>query len=285
MNADPRALLDALPPPLASAAARERLRLVARALPACTGGGFECHLGDADRVDVLVRLDEAGRDMFGVPRGLSAWIECDAGTTAAYGLFAGVGTLPHGVRPIGVPDPDGWVRLAALVRARLLGAVPEAVLRACLAAVPFGAWPSWVGALPGRDGDVRLTVSGLTRATVATYLAAVGVPRETVAAAVALAADAPMVAHLDVGDGLGGDVGVEVPASSPRRVARLAARLLAEAGEDPAPAEAIARWPGVTVADGVRIVRRLNHLKVVLRASAPPRQKAYLYYGSLGVAA
>lgn len=284
MNAGVPAVLDAVPRVLASDAARERVRCVAIALPSSTGGILECHLGHPDRVDVAVRLDPAGRATYGVPDGVRAWVECDAGSTGEYGLFAGVGSLPHGVRP-SCPDADGWLRLAALVRAEPLGAAAAARLRVILDRVPHGAWPSWVGALPGRDGDVRLTVAGLTRATVGTYLAAVGVARETRDAAVALAADVPVVVHLDVGSALGDDVGVEVPASSPRRVARLAARLLAEAGTDATPADALARWPGVTVADGLRIVRRVSHLKVVLRASAPPRQKAYLYYGDLGVAA
>jgi hypothetical protein len=278
VNADPLALLAAVPGALADDAARGHVRDAAGVLPASSGGGFECHLGDPGRVDLSVRLD--GYGPLGAP--FLTWLERDAGA-AATGRYDGVPAGPHRTRPPALPGPDGWVRAAAEVRGAALPRAAEARLRGCLAGLPGGAWPTWVGALPGRDGDVRLTANGLTAATLATYLA--GFPSDVVAGAVALAATVPAVAvHLDVGAELGPAVGVEVVVS-PRRTATLAAALLAGAGRDPAPAAAVTRWPGVTVVAGVRVVRRVNHLKVVLRPGEPPRPKAYLYYGALGGAA
>ena len=196
------------------------------------------------------------------------------------------------------PSPSAWAAAAADAVGALTGepvpAATRAALERCVSALPAGAAPLYAGVFPGRpDGALRLCASGLVGEAAHGWLRAVGV--ELDAASRALLANvgpgaAPGLVHLDVGvGGVSPRVGVEVPLHRRGQLhgeirewdalARLAAAGVADGGK----VAALAAWPGWSAGElphepGVTrlVVRRVNHLKLVLEAGKEPEAKAYL---------
>ncbi|MEO5816986.1 MAG: hypothetical protein ABIT20_17085 [Gemmatimonadaceae bacterium] len=196
-----------------------------------------------------------------------------------------------------------WLARSRLALDTLLGdALPAAVSRAvdaCFAALPDDAYAPYVGVMLGRPAEsVRICLTQLGPLALSAYLERIGWPSpigEVDALIAELAStqpDGPLrgagMVHLDVSsDGIW-RLGLEFACQrGPQlrgelRERALLERLVALGLAQPAKAEALTVWPGaravrVPAASGDRVVmRRVNHVKVVLRPDGAPEAKAYL---------
>ena len=224
------------------------------------------------------------------------WLEVDAhgADTDAHapGFFLDVRWL--GER--GTPAEE-WTALAGAWLEWLGGRLPAAALwslRRVVRALPPGAAMLYVGLFPGRGGArVRTCAAGIEAARLPRFLADAGwsgchaALDETARALAPLAV--PGVVHLDVdAGGVAPRVGWELKLdrraqlSGSLRERAFAARLVDAGLADAAKAEALAAWPGWTVEalphqlwESV-VVRRVNHVKVVLEEGGAREAKAYL---------
>lgn len=247
-----RAVAPALDRALVSEQALAGLTAAGDLLPLTTGGGFECHLGQPDRVDLAVRFmtEDGGREALqgalarpagplsgpewggirqlvqawtapGHPaysRVRNLWLEWDLGTTRARlpGVFFDVAPGPGGI--------DGEVDLALALAGALKGrALPPEVwerMAACCRGLPTHAWLRYVGVMLGREGDgIRLALYGLRPQDLTQYLEAAGWPGEPAvvdeAAALAATAHPSLVVGLDVSESVGPALGVEFALHGP----------------------------------------------------------------------
>jgi hypothetical protein len=237
----------------------------------------------------------------------SVWLELDLDRPAGDevpvpGVF--VDFLDAGIT--GGEDLDAAARLAGEALAPLLGGrLPDAAarrLRACIAALPAGAFVIYLGVMlsrPAAAAAVRLCVMGVEgRGALASFLGAAEWPgpagdviEDAVALAQADGAGAAMV-HLDLlpDGGVAPALGLEFTfARRPQLEGRIAERglldaLVARGLCDPGKRDALAAWPGYRVETLPHelwpslVVRRLNHVKVVCTPAGVVDAKAYLCF-------
>jgi hypothetical protein len=267
--------------------------------------GARCEGGrDAawDRVRALVSAwERSERDCAAALHHL--WLEFDVDTihtarTLIPGVFACFGELP-------VPGftPERWHGYAVEALETLFGASLANALyhdvAAAFAKLPSGAYVPYVGAMLGRDEQsVRICLLGMDTATLFKYLeqlrgAEWTAPHATLIAELANAQpDGPLrgqyLVHLDVGERGLWRLGVEFACSRKEQLRgalteqELLRRLVALGLARGDKCVALNAWPGtmVTRVPGVDtervVVRRVNHLKIVLRPEREPEAKAYL---------
>jgi type 2 lantibiotic biosynthesis protein LanM len=228
------------------------------------------------------------------------WLEFDVDATSRAlvpGVFACFGELapPH-------YSPERWHRYARAALAPLCDGAPSPALARelalCFAALPAGAYVPYVGVMLGRsDESVRLCITGLSADALAAYLAAVGWPvqRSDVMSLVedlsAVHPAGPLhgagMLHLDLTAQGTWRVGLEFACQRPPqlrgelREGALIERLVALGLASNEKGAALHRWPGGSATrapDGQErvLVRRVNHVKLVLRPDRAPEAKAYL---------
>lgn len=229
-----------------------------------------------------------------------AWLEMDLAssgqTIPAPSLFVDFGA--HLAR-----DASGAERLDVLLALLDILERPRspsgaAALQAALAELPPAASLLYAGVMLGRRAaGVRLCIMGLARGELAAYLRAVRWPgdvdalcarMETLARGSAGAQEQPAVVHLDIGDTLHESIGLEYAlARRPQLDGRIAESLLLDRLREwglltVAQAAALSGWCGVEVRQLPHelwpsvVVRRVNHVKLVLPGQAPVSLKLYL---------
>jgi hypothetical protein len=298
--------------PIVRPAAWVKLRAAAAHLPAaltsCIYVESWLH-GEPSRVDFIIRVDETGRSMLadrpspawrtlsafssvwgrpGSPleRGIAAlWLEFDVGAATRDACLAGavpprlfVDFRPEPSRDASVDDRFALaVGAAALLRGAPVSSAVTRRLRVVFEALPSGATIRYVG-LPLGDQAVRVCVAGLKDA-LPDYLNTVGWPDDVDRLARIVHAPAGGsfgLVHIDVASDLLPAIGLEY--ACPRVFPYLVERGFCA----PAIRDALVAWPGQTIEHFAhrvwcsRLVRRVNHVKVVYDAGHVRAVKAYL---------
>ena len=322
---------------LISAAAMANVMGLAAALPPLAGGGIECHLGDANRVDVAVRLmaQDGGLDglldrhaVLRFPESLtqsadwqrvrelghrwatpktpyqtgidSLWLEFDlpdGGGVRVPSLFFGLTDAQRAAAIDGGFVADSAALLARPLRAQGVceGLRRMQALRAPTATVAF------IGLMLSRDdAGVRVVLKGLSASALLAQVTKLGWTGDLAAIEIMLREivdpSSALALHVDFAPALGPAIGIEIAIDGhPRYSAswqRLLHGLLARGLCDGAQLDGLMDWPSVrsftedSPADAPwsafrGIVRRINHVKLVLHPQRPPIAKAYLYCGLL----
>lgn len=177
------------------------------------------------------------------------------------------------------------------------GAAAYAHMRRLLRAAPPGVRLHYVGLLLGRpDAARRICLQGLAPAQVLPYLAAIGwTGASDVVTRIlenVIGTDGPVVLNLDVGEQIGARIGIEVSYDSPADWPGFFDRATAVGYATPDEVAAVLAWPGdlpfgedafqreLSRAAGkpvTRLIKRLNHVKLVVGPEGEVRGKTYLY--------
>jgi hypothetical protein len=182
-----------------------------------------------------------------------------------------------------------------------LAAETASAVRECVLRLPTTALLLYMGSMLARPGHgVRLCIMGLDTPELTRYLASVGwsgardelerLTRE-IGRLDGGAHDRPAVVHLDVGSAVRPQLGLEYPFERQRQAQgaiadqELLGFLTAHGLATPGEAAALATWPGTTVATMPHelwpsvVVRRVNHVKLVIDAHGSLAAKLYLCFG------
>jgi hypothetical protein len=228
------------------------------------------------------------------------WLEFDAGPAPARpGVFIGFAPCARGE---GSAD-ERCARVAHALEALLgapLGRVRLDALRRCHRHLPDGASVLYAGSLlPRGDGALRVCANGIGARELPGFLRAAGwpgpyAPLETLlpelhAVREGAALRDPALLHLDIGgEGVRPRIGLEYvfgwKAQARGRLAETAFvdHLAARGLCTPAEAAALAAFPGCATEQLPHelwrslVVRRVNHVKLVLDGARPPEAKGYL---------
>ncbi len=231
------------------------------------------------------------------------WLEFDCddmptGSTLVPGVFACFGEL----RTPGY-SAERWLQYSELAFDSLLdGALDPAVARhvdRCFRALPDAAYVPYVGVMLGRPADsVRICLTGFDAQDLSEYLhriewrASIHDVEDVVAELSDAQPAGPLqgagMIHLDVSAQGVWRLGLEFACQRAPQLRgtlvehALFERLVSLGLSTPDKAEALRAWPGsravrVPAANGDRVVlRRVNHVKLVLRPDRAPEAKAYL---------
>lgn len=272
-------LLPNLDRALVGDAISRRIVSVARELPACAHGGFECRLApDDDRVDLQVNLKPVHPPWLAGSRADPFWSRFEAfladwmfdGSQAHLQISSLWLEFDLDVAETGLPMPSVFFtwqndtrtagQIAPLVSFLAGQAIGEQAARAAqglMLALPSTARLSHLGVMFSRpDAPLRLNVEGLDRASVVPFLRTAGWPGDEAGLLSMLDEFAPacpsVIMAFDAGtDGLEGSIGLECHPERDSRapsawavplLEQLCRRALCTRGK----AEGVAHWRGVT---------------------------------------
>lgn len=230
------------------------------------------------------------RDVSGI------WLEFDVPPDGAPAASPGIFVNLRWAADRGA-SPEGWTAAAAVALEQAAGVSVDADTRRsiarCIGELPKDARMLYAGAFPGRGcGAVRLCAHGIPADAVGSWLRAIGWrggagEMEMLRGVLEAGGAAPGLVHVDVADGMGPRVGIELPLDRRAQLdgrmaeALLISRLVEMGLCDAGRADALGGWPGWTRMVLPHqlwpslLVRRVNHLKVVM-GDGEPHAKAYL---------